>query len=80
MEKLRPKHVDRHSMLDSQIQSMVTFDVDTSQRKQSVTTSDRKTELVAITLTPCELCHSRQMCQSVKYIGIHKMSALAEGI
>ena len=34
------------------------FDVDTSQQKHHVTTSDTKTELVAITIKPCETCHS----------------------
>ena len=74
------KHIDRNSILESQIQSEMTFDVDTSQQKESVITSDRKTEHVVITLKPCEVCRSMLMCRSVKYIGNHKMSSLAEGI
>ena len=58
----------------------MTFDVDTSEHKQCVTTSDRKTELVAITLKPFEACRSVLTCQSGKYIGIHRMSPPAKCI
>ena len=57
------KHSDRNSILESQIQSVMTFNVDTSQRKQSVITSDTKAELVAITMKPCETCYSVVTCQ-----------------
>ena len=72
------KHVDKNLILESQIHSMMTFDVDTSQQKECVTTSDRKTELVAITLKRCEACHSVLTCWSVKYISIHKRAARAK--
>ena len=58
MEKLRQKHVGRNIILGSQKQSEMTFNVDTSQQKHHVTTSDTKAELVAITMKPCEMCHS----------------------
>ena len=70
------KHVDRNSILECQIWNMTIFDVDTSQGKECVTTSDWKTELVAITLEPCEVCHSVLTCWSVKYISIHKRQHL----
>ena len=38
------------------------FDVDKTQQKHSVTTSNTKVELVAITMKPCEMCHSEVMC------------------
>ena len=58
MEKLRQKCVGRNIILGSQKQSVMTFDVDMSQQKDHVTTSDTKTELVAITVKPYETCHS----------------------
>ena len=70
------KHVDRNSILECQIWSVMIFDIDKSQRKECVTTSDWKTELVAITLKPCEACHSVLMYWSVKYISIHKRQYL----
>ena len=66
MEKLRQKHVDRNIILGSQKQSIMTFDVDTSQLKHHVTPSDAKVELVAITMKPCETCHSMVTCRSLK--------------
>ena len=62
MEKLRQKHVGRNIILGSQKQSIMTFDVDTSQQKHHVTPSDTKAELVAITVKPCETCHSMVTC------------------
>ena len=58
MEKLRQKCVGRNIILGIQKQSVMTFDVDTSQQKDHVTTSDTKAELAAITIKPCETCHS----------------------
>ena len=44
------KHVDRNSILESQVWSVMIFEVDTSQQKEFLTTSDWKTELLVITL------------------------------
>ena len=56
--KVKINHVGRNIILGSQKQSVMTFDVGTSHQKHIVTTSDTKAELVAITMKPCEMCHS----------------------
>ena len=63
MEKLRLKNNARNSILGSQKQSVVTLHVDTtSQQKHSMTISDTKAELVAITVKWLETCHSKVTC------------------
>ena len=66
MKKLRQKYVGRNIILGSQKQSEMAFDVDTSQQKHSVTISNTKAELVAITMKPCEMLHLVVMCRSLK--------------
>ena len=66
-KSLDKKHVDRNSILVSQTQSVFTFSVDMSQWKQSVTTSDTEVELIAITMKPCQMCHSMVMCINTHY-------------
>ena len=66
MEKLRQKHFGRNIILGSQKQSVMTFDVDISQQKHHVTTSDTKVELIAIVMKPCQTSHSVVMCRSLK--------------
>ena len=62
MEKLRQEYVGRNSILGSQKQSVMTFHVDTSQQKHSMTTSNTKGELVAIIVKLSEACHSVVAC------------------
>ena len=56
MEKLKLKYVDRNSILESQIRSVIGFDVDMSQWTQSMTTSDTKIEHLVSTMEMCETC------------------------
>ena len=60
--KVETKYVGRNIIFGSQKQSVMTFDVDMSQQKHSVTISDTKAELVAITRKPFDMCHSVVMC------------------
>ena len=50
MKKLRQKHIGINSTVGSQIQSVMIFDVGTSQWTQSVRTSDTKIELSVCTM------------------------------
>ena len=57
--KVETKNVGRNIILGSQKQSVITFDVDTSQHKHCVTTSDIKAELVAQSLWNHVRCVTR---------------------
>ena len=50
MKKFRVKHVNINSIWANQIQNVMTFDVDTSQWMQSVTTFDTKIKLFVCTM------------------------------